>query len=898
MKRIDRIYEKLKEWTAEENRWVSAKELADALHLDRANVSSDLNKLWRKGKAKKLLGRPVRFAIAEQGAEKIFATKLDELSYQHPSLAIAVEQGKAAILYPPKGMHMLILGETGTGKSMFAKLLHAFAVDIQKFPSNAPFVTFNCADYANNPQLLLGQLFGVRKGAYTGAIEKKGLLEKADGGILFLDEVHRLPAEGQEMLFTFMDHGTYRRLGETDVERNANVLLICATTENPESNLLTTFRRRIPMNIFLPPLRERTVGERYRLVFQFFQEEAVRLGKEIYVSANTIRAFLFYPCPSNVGQLKADIQLACAKAYADYVTAKKDTVRISSSDLPIYIKNGLFMEKKNQHAEPFSLHHRYYIFSPQGEGGQFETEETDHETIYEDIERKYSELKARGIHGDELELLMGIDIENYFSQYMKGINRRIHTSSDLEKIVEPSIVSLTEMIIAYAEKKLKRRLPEKVMYGLALHIQTSLNRMLGGKTMINPQLNKVRSAYKNEFALALDCLNMIEEHTNVNFPIDEAGFLTMFFAMNQEVLEEEEDYVSIFVMMHGNGVASAIAEVVNQLLATGHVKAVDMPLHAEPKHVYEQAKALIQQNATQKGALLLVDMGSLVTFAKLLEKDLSIPVKVISAASTPHVLEAARKAILGYSLDEIYEDVMTAVPFYTREPLWEETAPERETLAIVTACLTGKGSAVALKKILETYLQFDIERWKIIPIHIDNEAAMKKTLAKLEENYRIICVVSNFSVAEHIPHFHIAEVLSLRAIKRIQEMIDNEETYAQMAEELKQHLRHISATEAVEHVRASLAAIQKQLNIHVHCYDVVGIVLHVCCMIDRLISGGHTVRFEQKEKYMKEHIALYTAVKNGVQPLEQIYDVHIDDDELCYMMEFFHYCGERNNTQT
>ncbi|BDG42857.1 hypothetical protein PcaKH35_12020 [Parageobacillus caldoxylosilyticus] len=73
-----------------------------------------------------------------------------------------------------------------------AAFVKTSAVDIQKFPPNAPFVTFNCADYANNPQLLLGQLFGVRKGTYTGAIEQKELIEKADGGILFLDEVYRL----------------------------------------------------------------------------------------------------------------------------------------------------------------------------------------------------------------------------------------------------------------------------------------------------------------------------------------------------------------------------------------------------------------------------------------------------------------------------------------------------------------------------------------------------------------------------------------------------------------------------------------------------------------------------------------------------------------------------------
>lgn len=67
---------------------------------------------------------------------------------------------------------------------------------------DAPFKSFNCADYYNNPQLLMSQLFGYAKGAFTGADQDhEGLVEKADGGVLLLDEVHRLPPEGQEMLF-------------------------------------------------------------------------------------------------------------------------------------------------------------------------------------------------------------------------------------------------------------------------------------------------------------------------------------------------------------------------------------------------------------------------------------------------------------------------------------------------------------------------------------------------------------------------------------------------------------------------------------------------------------------------------------------------------------------------
>lgn len=91
---------------------------------------------------------------------------------------------------------------------MFAEVMYSFAKEIGRIKRNAPFVTFNCADYANNPQLLMSQLFGVKKGAYTGADkDRMGLVEKADGGILFLDEVHRLPPEGQEMLFYLIDKG-------------------------------------------------------------------------------------------------------------------------------------------------------------------------------------------------------------------------------------------------------------------------------------------------------------------------------------------------------------------------------------------------------------------------------------------------------------------------------------------------------------------------------------------------------------------------------------------------------------------------------------------------------------------------------------------------------------------
>lgn len=175
------------------------------------------------------------------------------------SLSMQVEQAKAAAMYPPIGLHTLIVGETGVGKSILAEAMYKFMVN-NKDSETIPFVELNCADYAENPQLLTAQLFGYKKGAFTGAeSNREGLIDQANQGILFLDEVHRMPPDGQEMLFQLIDKGVYRRLGDRDL-RKAQVMIIAATTEDIETSLLNTFRRRIPMVITVPPLS----GSRHR----------------------------------------------------------------------------------------------------------------------------------------------------------------------------------------------------------------------------------------------------------------------------------------------------------------------------------------------------------------------------------------------------------------------------------------------------------------------------------------------------------------------------------------------------------------------------------------------------------------------------------------------------------
>jgi DNA-binding NtrC family response regulator len=215
---------------------------------------------------------------------------------------------------------ILILGESGTGKELVARMLH-----FNSSRRNAPFIPINCSALPEN--LLESELFGHRKGAFTGAInDKKGLFHEADGGTIFLDEVGTMPPLLQSRLLRVLQEKEVRRVGD-NTPVSVNVRVLAATNEPLEKRIKEgTFREDLfyrlnVIPIALPALRER--ADDIPLLVAHFLKGKVhpRNGKPFQITRPAIEALCAHDWPGNVRELENAIERACALAEENVIQA-------------------------------------------------------------------------------------------------------------------------------------------------------------------------------------------------------------------------------------------------------------------------------------------------------------------------------------------------------------------------------------------------------------------------------------------------------------------------------------------------------------------------------------------------------------------------------------------------
>lgn len=600
----------------------TAKKIAEQFSIKRNTVSHHLNQLNEEGKIVKITTRSVYFFHKEAFELQFFAvaktvySNLEELQKEQPlfnkkqdifsllighdrSLARSIEKLKSAAFYPDGGLPILLTGESGTGKSYMVRILHQFCLENELIADDAPLVTFNCAQYANNPELLTSNLFGHVKGAYTGAeSDHVGAFESADGGCLFLDEVHRLTPEGQEKLFTYLDQGIIYRMGQTERPKKVNVRLVFATTEELTSTFLTTFIRRIPVQIELPALSKRTQTERQEIILSFFIQEQRKIGRPFSVSAQVIHLLKHTVHSGNIGALKNMVRVTVAKSFAVQRNSNRITITIhqlpeellrQQPNLTVAMEQAIEINERTvleslmtkiDKRQTRIIETYEKLLTDFQDGGSLEAGE---EALRSVVEQLFDFLLFETDRSQNQELLL------FMTQYVREALKQTETSYQIT-FDGNSVYAVSYYLFQRSTVRWVPDDPEVIQLIDRLH-------------------GEIRRRYPQSYQYAERILELIKPRLDIDvFEMDRI-ILTLY--LNKLDLLKENSRPRAIIVAHGYATASSIVNVANRLLSKNIFESFDMPLDTTPHEIAEEVMQYVEKNDVSNGLVILVDMGSL-----------------------------------------------------------------------------------------------------------------------------------------------------------------------------------------------------------------------------------------------------------------------------------------------
>ncbi len=868
LKTKDAIYHKLNDLLqlSSLDGGISTEAIAAQLELRINTTSFYLNQMVKEGKLIKTKTRPVLFRLPIESTIHVF----NEFIGSGGSLKSQIEQCKAAISYPPNGIPIIINGDSGVGKSYLVSLIHQYAIQEGILDPGAPFIELNCADYSNNPELLSSVLFGYVEGAFTGANRKKeGLIHKAQNGILFLDEIHRLSYENQEKLFIFMDKGKFRRLGQSEEWDTGNARFLFATTADLEKSLLATFYRRIPIRIQLPDFNNRPIFERLDLIEILFRKETHQIGKSLQIDWTLINKLLHVKSSGNIGMLRNCIQTSVANAYNTQQST--DDLHVNENHLPSNVIIGEF-------AHTFHGRQGFLTIT----NNQEETDLNSVQFIHEYKERIHTSYLNSDFFEDNPEdildsIILGIQEFNRLFQTdtSGGVKAPYHIK---EQILNHEMVTVTSLVSTlYGVKILAEmigNLKEIFVYMLYIDNHLSFSKELSNRII-----------YKNNKQFNIT-KKIIE-----NITIDSSIHQPTLFALIYRVLDGlhfPDNGVEGILVAHGNSMATSIAEVSNTLCGDYVFEPFDVPIESSHEEIISKITSYLRQIDTQKGVVLLVDMGSLQKLYEPIKNHLEGELIIVSNLTTLMAINFGFKI---KSRKPFYEIIESTDHSYKADVKYYEQITHRKN--IIISCISGIGIAEKIKNIFSDVLgeedidlvTMDYRELKQI-ITSNNIASLKGTqviitTSSLQSNSIPIINIKNIINEKESLKFKESLMMLLPETKLKQIVASIVKAFS--VEGIKNHLKFLNPDIIIEETNDAIIKLETYTNRNFENYLRLNLLMHISIMVERLLL--HETNGQSDCQLDQSQIDFISMSKKIFMDIEEKYRIEIPQSELILINE-------------
>lgn len=878
--------------------------IAQKLKLSRSTVSRYLNEGYKKGEFSKIQTHPIKFISIRilkkyfkepflnydtvqkmMDSERIHSTDSGDIFNavigSGGSLVNQIEEIKTATLYPGKGLPIMLMGPSGSGKTFLAHKIYDYCVQKNLVAKNSKFQSLNCAQYFNNPELLSSLLFGYTKGAFTGAEQDTpGLIESADGGILFLDEVHRLTQSGQEKLFSFMDTGQYSPIGNDSIKRKASVRLIFATTEKLDSTFLPTFVRRIPVIINIPSFSSRPQNEKVQLIDYFFMNESKVLKRRISVSTQLINVLASADMEGNIGKLKNLIKYSSGNSYAKFENSPE--IKVNLSNIPVNYYQNLIQYKKFEN-EP----NEYVTYD--FEGGvlphhvnktiriikelyvntiniiwKFFNEEFDKQQFLNHINKNVDMLFDSILFNTEYKNLDDSEYE-FLVYQIKSVFDFMQESYGYPKDGN-QIIAIATLL---RSKNLQSVLDEDEIWNLH-------------KSQI---ISELKSNFSKSYQVATRILSLLSSKMERDILQEDILMVTLYVAKNINKVSKQD--LHAVVVAHGYSTASSLANVANRMLKDNIFQSIDMPIDTTTKDIETKLVDYINTVNIDKGLILLIDMGSLNQIGSSINEKLNVPILMIDHVSTPLVLNVGNMILQNKGMNDIRNDMQLNNKINSRILL----PHKKQKKAIITCCHSGMGSAVQIQEIIKNSLKkFDVDI-EILPYDFNKLSRNKRNELPFEL-YDVIAIVgtANPSISG-IPYLSLDGLLSGDHIDQLIDILNDTKSmdYSELRDTLVVNFtikRMISSVtildpnSLIQITDSTVTKMEKLLSTKFKTNKRILLIIHESGMVERLIRRQKVDEQPDLNEFKEKHSDMFKFVKQSLAPIEEQYNIEVNPEEI------------------
>lgn len=839
---------------------LTTSQVAQQLNMQRTNVSALLNALVKEGRLFKTESRPVLYFLESERVNGKSEKSPQVLIGEEGSLKNAVQLAQAAILYPSKRLNTLLTGNLGNGTTYFVNYMHKIALQNRVMTKDSPLIHVNCRNYVKDITSLNPLLFGQQED-FQGS-----WFEKAQGGILFIDHYDFLDAYQQSKILEFLEQEAVITLESGETLDLSDIFIILSSAVKLPVN------RKIPVIIELPDLNQRPLKEKLALIHHFFSKESSNAERTIVVPTDIIRTLLLTEFAFNVKEMKMAIVAACANAYVRVVHSPNQDVEIVMADFKLELAKALLKRGKNDFAIEELLGDEQVIVYEKA-SNSLDQRGQIRENMYLEINHYYEDLLNKKVSELNIQkIINGLTQKLYKNYSYRG---RFDTADDeerLAKIVEPKIIEIVKKWLEYCSYTLNRSFKANIFYGLCLHINSLLALKQFRSQMSETRIQDLIQLYPDEYALSVQLAMKLKDQYALDLPIEEIIIITMFLVHTEE---EKTGHPVLLYIMHGDGTAKSLMETTQNFTQTDNVYSYDMALTKGISVALKEIKELIMQIDQNQGVIVVYDMGSIKAMLETIAEETNIKIRPIHMPITLIGIDIARKCSMESDIEYVYHTVnMETKSLFNKRN-------ERSNTIIVTLCETGEGGALQLKRYIDNYSKLGLQT---VPFAISEKDKLLEEIISLRKTFHIHAFVGTYDPKLlGIPFIPIHTVFQnkkedLDRVLMFDPMVGKYGDFEAVYHNLEESLRFVP----IERLKTILPQVITDFNI---IYDLeenqlVGLFMHLASLIDRLLSGGGSIKNREKDKIINAYPEDYRTVGKVLKKVERNFKIMIDDDEL------------------